>query len=125
MKLISTLLGQGNDAIMAALGRSQAIIHFAPDGTILWANDNFCKTLGYRLDELKGQHHRLFVEPEYAASDDYRLFWKTLAAGQFQSAHYKRIAKGGREVFIDATYNRAGSGNLNSGDKWNFRLTSA
>lgn len=105
MQLLSRLLGKGNDAIMAALGRSQAIIHFTPDGTILWANENFCKTLGYRLEEIQGKHHRIFVEPDFAASEEYRLFWKTLAAGSFQSAQYKRIAKGGREVYIDATYN--------------------
>ena len=90
---------------MAALNRSQAIIHFTPDGTILWANENFCKALGYTLDEIKGKHHSLFVEPDHVASQDYKDFWNKLRAGTFQSAQYKRIAKGGREVFIEATYN--------------------
>ncbi|WP_242225193.1 methyl-accepting chemotaxis protein [Shinella zoogloeoides] len=90
---------------MAALDRSQAVIHFKPDGTILWANDNFCKTLGYSLNEIVGKHHSLFVEPDYAASQDYKDFWNELRSGQFQSAQYKRIGKGGRAVYIEASYN--------------------
>ena len=91
--------------IMEALNRSLAIIHFDAHGNIQWANQNFLSTLGYSLDEIKGKHHRVFVEPTYATSDAYRQFWDNLAAGKFQSAQYKRIAKGGREVFIEATYN--------------------
>lgn len=105
MQLLSQLFKRGNDAIMAALDRSQAIIHFTPDGTILWANDNFCKTLGYSLNEIVGKHHSLFVEPDYAASQDYKGFWNELRSGQFQSAQYKRIGKGGRAVYIEASYN--------------------
>ena len=105
MQLLSQLFKRGNDAIMAALDRSQAVIHFKPDGTILWANDNFCKTLGYSLNEIVGKHHSLFVEPDYAASQDYKDFWNGLRSGRFQSAQYKRIGKGGRAVYIEASYN--------------------
>ena len=72
MQLLTQLFLRRNDAIMAALDRSQAVIHFTPDGSILWANDNFCKTLGYNLNEIVGKHHSLFVEPDYAASQDYK-----------------------------------------------------
>lgn len=105
MQLISQIFKRGNDAIMAALDRSQAVIHFKPDGSILWANDNFCKTLGYSLNEIVGKHHSLFVEPDYAASQDYKNFWNELRSGRFQSAQYKRIGKGGRAVYIEASYN--------------------
>jgi methyl-accepting chemotaxis protein len=92
-------------AIMKALDRSQAIIHFEPGGTILWANANFCKALGYDLREIVGKHHSMFVDPDYAVSPDYRSFWDTLRSGRFRSAQYKRIAKGGREIWIEASYN--------------------
>ncbi|MGP4686742.1 methyl-accepting chemotaxis protein [Agrobacterium pusense] len=92
-------------AIMSALHRSQAIIHFTTDGTIIWANQNFCKALGYSLPEIQGKHHRIFVDPHYAVSADYQAFWSDLGSGKFKSSQYKRIAKGGREVYIEATYN--------------------
>ena len=85
-------------AKLSALDRSQAIIEFALDGTILDANQNFLNVVGYRLDEIKGRHHRLFVEPQYAGSADYQKFWDSLRAGQFDAQEYKRIAKGGREI---------------------------
>ena len=90
---------------LAALGRSQAVIEFKPDGTILTANDNFLRTLGYSLDEVQGRHHSLFVEPDEVQTTEYRLFWDRLARGEFDSAQYKRIGKGGREVWIQASYN--------------------
>jgi methyl-accepting chemotaxis protein len=90
---------------LAAIGRSQAVIEFKPDGTILEANDNFCKTLGYRPDEIVGRHHRMFVPAEMAASAEYREFWARLGRGDFQAAEYCRIGKGGRQVWIQATYN--------------------
>jgi methyl-accepting chemotaxis protein len=93
------------DDKLAALDRSQAVIEFALDGTILTANANFLATLGYTLPEIQGQHHRLFVEPSLRDSPDYAAFWRRLKAGEFQSARYKRIGKGGREVWIEATYN--------------------
>lgn len=90
---------------ISAIGLSQAVIHFETDGTILWANENFCNALGYKLEEIRGQHHRIFVEPAYVASNEYRIFWDNLAKGKFQSAEYKRIGKAGREVWIQASYN--------------------
>ena len=89
------------DAIM----RSQAVIEFKLDGTILTANENFLGAMGYGLAEIAGQHHRMFVAPDYAQSAEYKQFWSDLASGAFQAAAYKRIAKGGREIWIQATYN--------------------
>ena len=88
-----------------AINRSQAVIEFELDGTIITANDNFLKTLGYSLDEIQGQHHSLFIEPAYKASAEYKQFWRDLGEGKFQAAEYKRIAKGGTEVWIQASYN--------------------
>ena len=88
-----------------AIGKSQAVIEFNLDGTILTANENFLKTLGYSLDEIKSKHHRLFVEPAYAESSEYRQFWRDLGEGKFQAGEYKRLGKGGREVWIQASYN--------------------
>ncbi|KKC35967.1 chemotaxis protein [Devosia epidermidihirudinis] len=89
------------DAIM----RSQAVIEFKLDGTILTANDNFLAAIGYSLEEIVGKHHSLFVTPELAQSSEYRQFWADLQAGKYQAAAYKRLAKGGREIWIQATYN--------------------
>ncbi|MEM6645602.1 MAG: PAS domain-containing protein, partial [Bacteroidota bacterium] len=87
-----------HDALWAAIHRAQAVIEFDLDGTILTANDNFLDTLGYQLQEIQGQHHRLFCEPSYAQSAEYRAFWQQLRAGEFASGEFKRLAKGGREV---------------------------
>jgi len=94
-----------NADMLAALDRSQAIIEFKPDGTILVANENFLGAMGYTLSEVKGQHHSMFVEPDYAASAAYREFWESLARGEFQAAEYKRLGKGGKEIWIQASYN--------------------
>jgi methyl-accepting chemotaxis protein len=88
-----------------AISRSQAVIEFNMDGTIISANANFLKTLGYTLEEIKGKHHGIFVDPAVRASAAYRDFWTILNRGEFQAAQYKRIAKGGREVWIQASYN--------------------
>jgi methyl-accepting chemotaxis protein len=88
-----------------AIGKSQAVIEFTPEGNIIQANDNFLNALGYSMDELKGQHHSLFVEHSYQNSAEYKQFWKNLAAGQFDAGEYKRIGKGGNEVWIQASYN--------------------
>jgi len=88
-----------------AISKSQAVIEFALDGRILNANRNFLDTMGYRADELVDRHHRMFVDSTYAASDDYRLFWDALGRGEYRAAEYKRIAKGGREVWIQGSYN--------------------
>ena len=92
-------------ALLAALDKSQAVIHFSLDGTILWANQNFLDTLGYSLHEIQGQHHRMFVETEYAASAEYKEFWDHLGKGKYQAAEYKRVGKGGKEIWIQASYN--------------------
>jgi methyl-accepting chemotaxis protein len=88
-----------------AIGRSQAVIEFELDGTIITANQNFLSVLGYRLDEIKGRHHSMFVEPAFKASAEYKLFWEKLGRGEYQAAQYKRIGKGGKEIWIEASYN--------------------
>jgi len=88
-----------------AISKSQAVIEFNLDGTIITANENFLKTLGYSLEEIQRKHHRMFVEPNFAASDEYMDFWKSLSLGEYQSAEYMRFGKGGKEVWIQATYN--------------------
>lgn len=90
---------------IAAIHKSQAVIEFNLDGTIITANKNFLDTVGYSLDEVRGKHHRLFVESSYASSADYAKFWETLRSGQFQAAQYKRFGKGGKEIWIEASYN--------------------
>ena len=88
-----------------AIGKAQAVIEFNLDGTIITANENFLKTMGYSLDEIKGKHHGMFVEPSYRESAEYKAFWAALGRGEYQAAEYKRIGKGGKEVFIQASYN--------------------
>lgn len=88
-----------------AIGKSQAVIEFNVDGTIITANDNFLNTVGYRLEEIKGQHHSLFVDLTYRNSNEYREFWSKLKRGEFDSGEYKRIGKGGKEIWINASYN--------------------
>ena len=90
---------------IAAIGKSQAVIEFDLDGTIRAANANFLAALGYTLDEIRGRHHRMFVEADYAASDAYVQFWAKLARGEFDRGQYLRLGKGGREVWIEASYN--------------------
>ncbi|MEH2624358.1 methyl-accepting chemotaxis protein [Bradyrhizobium sp. AZCC 1719] len=92
-------------ALADALGRSQAVIEFGMDGTILTANNNFLKALGYSLGEIKGKHHSMFVDPSQRDSQAYRDFWTALRRGEYQAAEYRRIGKGGKEVWIQATYN--------------------
>lgn len=92
-------------AELDALNRSQAVIHFTPDGTIIHANENFLHAMGYSLAEIKGQHHRMFCDPNYAASNDYAEFWRSLARGKYSAAQFKRIAKSGAEIWIEASYN--------------------
>ena len=75
------------------------------DGTIVTANDNFLKALGYTLEEIKGRHHSMFVDEAYRQSAEYREFWAKLNRGEYQAAEYKRLGKGGKEVWIQASYN--------------------
>jgi len=93
------------EATVAAMRRSQAVIEFTPDGTILDANDLFLGALGYRLDEIRGQHHRMFVTAEEAASPGYKDFWAYLASGRFSAGQYLRRHKNGHPVWIQASYN--------------------
>lgn len=92
-------------AELNALSRSQAIIYFQPDGIIIDANDNFLNVMGYSLNDIKGQHHRIFVEPQYAQTPDYREFWEKLGRGEFQARQFKRLGNGNKEVWIEASYN--------------------
>jgi methyl-accepting chemotaxis protein len=85
--------GNNRQAKLAALDRSQAVIEFELDGTIITANENFLKTLGYGLDEIKGKHHSLFVDPATRESAEYRRFWASLGRGEHQSAEYRRIGR--------------------------------
>ena len=87
-----------------AINQSQAVIEFDPTGKILDANDNFLTTVGYTLSEVKGKHHSMFMSPEERSSSEYRLFWEQLAEGQFQSGEFHRIGKGGKSIWIQATY---------------------
>jgi methyl-accepting chemotaxis protein len=93
------------EGMINALNRSQAIIEFDPTGRILHANQNFLDALGYRLEEVRGQHHSLFVDPATRLTPEYRAFWDKLGRGEFDAGKYKRVAKGGREIWIQATYN--------------------
>ncbi|KIZ35868.1 MULTISPECIES: PAS domain-containing methyl-accepting chemotaxis protein [Rhodopseudomonas] len=88
-----------------AIGKSQAVIEFDVDGTIIGANDNFLRALGYSLGEIKGRHHSMFVDAAERDTPAYREFWAALRRGEYQAAEYKRIGKGGREVWIQASYN--------------------
>ncbi len=90
---------------LAAINRVQAVIEFALDGTILNANQNFLDVMGYNLDEVRGRHHSIFVDPTFRASQEYRLFWDRLARGDFEAGQYRRISKSGRDVWIQASYN--------------------
>ena len=94
-----------NEGKNQAISKSQAAIEFEVDGTIIDANQNFLDATGYTIDEVKGKHHRMFVHPEYANSDRFKQFWAELAAGEFKAAEYKRFAKDGRELWLQASYN--------------------
>ncbi len=90
---------------IAAIDKVQAVITFDLDGAVLDANDNFLTAMGYTRDEVVGRHHSLFVEPGYRESETYRAFWTALRNGTYQAAQFRRIGKGGREVWIQASYN--------------------
>ena len=94
-----------HDSYWQALSRLQAVIEFSLDGIVLDANANFLDTLGYSLEEIRGQHHRMFVDPAEARAPDYAAFWERLRRGEQQVVECRRIGKGGREVWIQATYN--------------------
>jgi methyl-accepting chemotaxis protein len=87
-----------------AIHRTQAVIEFETDGTIRTANENFLGAVGYRLDEIKGRHHRMFMPPEEAAKPEYAAFWRELASGAFKQGEFRRLGKDGKEIWIQATY---------------------
>ena len=99
------LKGADYEGQIAAIQKSQAVIEFNLDGTVITANQNFLTTLGYRLEEIQGKHHGMFVTPEYRNSAEYREFWETLRRGSYQAAEYQRVAKGGKAIWIQASYN--------------------
>ena len=99
-----------SDDVIDAINQTQAVIQFELDGTILEANQNFLDLMGYAASEVKGKHHRIFVEPTEAASSSYQSFWASLRAGQSQTAEFKRLTKTGREVWIQASYTPIKSG---------------
>lgn len=101
----SKLQAADHEGQVKAINKSQAVIEFNMDGTVITANDKFQAALGYRLDEIRGKHHSMFVEPAYRDSSGYRDFWERLRRGEYQAAEYKRIGKNGKEVWIQATYN--------------------
>ncbi len=90
---------------LAAISKSQAVIEFKMDGTIITANDNFLQTLGYSLEEIKGRHHSLFADEAYKHSAEYKEFWSKLSRGEYIAGEFKRIGKGGKEIWIQASYN--------------------
>ncbi len=94
-----------NAGRVEAIGRSMAVVEFALDGTVLAANQAFLDTMGYTLDEVQGRHHRHFCQPEHAASQAYRDFWRKLGDGEFEAGVYRRVARNGREVWLQASYN--------------------
>lgn len=100
-----------NEGVLQALDRAQATIEFALDGTIVTANENFLGAVGYRLDEIVGKHHSIFMDPKEAATPAYRAFWEKLGKGEFDAGKYKRITKSGEEIWIRAAYNPILDGN--------------
>lgn len=90
---------------IAAIDKAQAVIEFSLDGKVLRANDNFLNTMGYTATEVANAHHSLFVDPAYRQNPEYRMFWDKLARGEYDAGQYKRFAKGGREIWIQASYN--------------------
>ena len=105
MKMISLFSGQPTKGLLDAIDKSMAMIEFDLSGKILHANENFLAAIGYELNEIVGKHHRIFVDPKFAGSDDYAAFWSKLGRGEYDSGRYKRIGKGGREIWLEASYN--------------------
>lgn len=93
-----------SERIVAAIERTMPVIEFSPDGTILRANDHFLASVGYSPAEIQGQHHRLFMKPEEAATPQYQQFWASLASGVAQSGQFARVAKNGSTVWLEASY---------------------
>jgi len=110
VKFAADITAQKSQAVdhegqIKAIDKSQAVIQFDLEGTVLTANRNFLDALGYELDEIRGKHHSLFIDPAERGSVAYREFWAALRRGEYQAAEYRRLGKGGREVWIQASYN--------------------
>lgn len=104
--ITSSMLRRANgEGQLAAIDKAQAVIEFELDGTIRHANENFLRTMGYSLDQVRGKHHGMFVDPALRDSAEYRAFWARLGRGEYDSGRYKRVAHGGREVWLQASYN--------------------
>ena len=101
----ATMAPSDLSAVYQALDRVQAIIEFELDGTVITANENFLRMFGYELDEIVGKHHRIFCDPGYAESPEYGEFWRKLGRGEYDAAEFKRLAKGGEEIWLQASYN--------------------
>jgi methyl-accepting chemotaxis protein len=97
--------GRDLQSQLTAVNRVMAVIEFDLEGRIVHANENFLSIMGYRLEEVRGQHHSIFVAPVERGSDDYRQFWQVLRRGEFNAGRFRRIGKDGREVWINASYN--------------------
>jgi methyl-accepting chemotaxis protein len=93
------------EGMVRAIQRAQAIIEFDLDGTVITANENFLRIFGYTLNEVVGQHHRMFCEPGYAESADYTRFWQKLARGEYVAEEFRRVSKDGAEIWLQASYN--------------------
>ncbi len=93
------------EGVIEAIHKSQAVIEFGLDGRIIAANDIFLRLMGYTAAEIQGQHHSIFVDPSYRSSGEYQLFWEKLRRGEFDANQYRRIAKDGKEIWIQASYN--------------------
>ena len=98
-------IGRTERAELAALRRSQAVIAFSPDGTILEANDNFLQAVGYTRAEIVGKHHRIFVDTAARDAPSYREFWRKLGEGAYQAAQFARVRKDGASLWLEASYN--------------------
>ncbi len=98
-------LASDTSRILSAVSKSQAIIEFDLQGKVLTANENFCRAMGYELKEIVGNHHRMFCEPAYVSTPAYQDFWARLGRGEYDAGTYKRLAKGNREIWIQASYN--------------------
>ena len=109
------------------ISKSQAVIKFKCDGTVVHANKNFLDTLGYQLDDVIGQHHRIFVDPKYAQSDEYRNFWEKIRSGETVSGDFQRYAKDGSEIWIRGSYHGiiGQDGKVNSVVKYATDITEA
>ena len=95
----------GRHAAWDALCTSQAVVEFDLEGRVIWANTVFLAVVGYRLDEVVGRHHRIFCTPEHAGSAEYAAFWAKLRRGEYDAGEYKRVARTGRELWLNASYN--------------------